>query len=65
MQNRCVEALELKGYKRKNWILYKFQKLSYIYFHPQRQIFLNGFIDNLFLVESCYKIEFVYFYHRI
>ena len=60
MQNKCVEVLQLKGNKCKYWILYnfavkyKFSKLSYSCFHPRKHIFLN----NVFLVERCYKIEY-------
>ena len=37
-------------------VKYKFSKLSYTYFHPRKRIFLNNF----FLVESCFKIEYVF-----
>ena len=62
--NRCVEVLQLKGNKCKHRILYnfaakyKFLKLSYTYFHPQKHILLNNF-NFFFCAESCYKIDYV------
>ena len=66
MQNRCFKVIQRKGNKCRHWILlnfavkYKFSKLSYTYFHPQKRIFLNNFLNKFFGVKSCYKIKYVY-----
>ena len=55
IQNKWVEVLKLKGNKCKYWILYdfavkyKFSKLSYTYFHPQKRIFLKTFFGGKLL----------------